>query len=345
MLRSPSLFAAAVAAAIATAAAATCRAADARVELEISSEPGFPIADAREWTEMLSKAGFSTVRIRGGKAGDTLAVQTRGSEAAPSYLVTGALTADGQLLLLKGRFGIGDRAKIEAWLAKLRDGGKDAVTIKPEAFGLLPKQLVAVHEALAVRVAFSTKDKKPRDVAKQIADTLSLKFISATAGQTALAAGEPMTDELQGLSAGTALAATLRPLGLVLVPEKAGGEVRLRIEGSRSAKENWPVGWPAKTNPGTTLPALFKFLDIEIEKTPLLEAVTAIGGRLKVPLLIDHNSVARKAIDLNTKVDLAKGNMHYGKALDQLLIQAKLKSEVRLDEADKPFLWITAGGP
>jgi hypothetical protein len=344
MKSSASIVAVAVSAALLS--AASCWAADARVELEISSEPGFPVADARAWTEMLSKAGFSTVRIRGGNASDTLTVQTRGTEAAPSYIVTGALTADGQLMLLKGRFGINDRAKIEAWLAKLREGGKDAVTIKPEAFGLLPKQLVAVHQALAVPVAFSTKNKKPRDVAKQIADTLSLKFITDTAGQTALAAGEPMTDELQGLTAGTALAATFRPLGLVLVPEKVSGEeIRLRIADSRSAKEIWPVGWPAKSNPGMTLPALFKFLDVEIEKTPLLEAVSAIGGRLKVPLLIDHNSVARRGVDLNMKVDLAKGNMYYGKALDQLLIQARLKFEVRIDEADKPLLWITAGGP
>ena len=335
----------ALALAIASAFAQPARAANPRVELEIASEPGFPVADGRAWTEMLTKAGFATVRIRGGKPDDKLAIQTRGTEAAPSYLVTGALTADGQLQLLKGRFGLGDRAKIEAWLAKLRDGGQEGITVKPEAFGLLPKQLVAVHEALAVPVGFSTKGKRPRDVARQIADTLSLKFITDTVGQAALASEEPVTDELQGVSAGTALAAVLRPLGLVLVPEKSGSEIRLRISDSRAAKENWPVGWPVKSNPGTTLPGLFKFLDVEIEQTPLSEAIGAIGGRLKVPLLIDHNSVARKAVDLNMKVNLPKGKTFYGRALDQLLYQAKMKSEVRIDEADRPFLWITAGGP
>jgi hypothetical protein len=318
-------------------------AAEPRVELEISSEPGFPVANARQWTELLSKAGFAAVRIRGGKAGDTLSIQTRGTEATPSYLVSGALTADGQLLLLKGRFGLNDRARIEAWLAKLREGGEEGITVKPAAFGLLPKQLVAVHEALAVPVAFSTKGKQPREVAKQIADTLSLKFVTDTTGQAALGTGEPVGDELQGLSAGTALAAVLRPLGLVLVPEKSGGEVRLRIADSQSAKENWPVGWPPKSNPGTTLPGLFKYLDVEVEKTPLDETLAAIGGRLKVPMLIDHNSVARRSIDLAQKVSLPKGNTYYSRALEKLLYQARLKYEVRIDEADKPFLWITAG--
>jgi hypothetical protein len=314
-----------------------------RVELEISSEPGFPVANARQWTELLSKAGFAAVRIRGGKAGDALSIQTRGTEADPSYVVTGALTADGQLLLLKGRFGLNDRAKLEAWLAKLREGGEEGITVKPAAFGLLPKQLVAVHEALAVPVTFSTRGKKPREVAKQIADTLSLKFITDTTGQMALASEEPVADELQGLSAGTGLAAVLRPLGLVLAPEKTGSDIRMRIADSQSVKENWPVGWPLKSNPGTTLPSLFKFLDVEVEKTPLNEAMSAIGGRLKVPLLIDHNSVARKAVDLNQKVSLPKGNTYYSRALEQLLYQARLKYEVRIDEADKPFLWITGG--
>ncbi len=333
----------AVPAVFALALAAPLVAAEPRVELEISSEPGFPVANGREWTELLSQAGFAAVRIRSGKQGDKLSIQARGSEAAPSYLVTGALTSDGQLLLLKGRFGLGDRAQIEAWLAKLRAGGEEAITVKPAAFGLLPRQLVSVHEALAVPVAFSTKGKQPRDVAKQIADSLTLKFITDAVGQAALASDEPVADELQGVSAGTALAATLRPLGLVLAPEKAGSDIRLRISDSRSAKEHWPVGWPVKSNAGATLPGLFKFLDVEIEKTPLAETLAAIGGRLKAPLLIDHNSVARRSVDLNMKVDLPKGNMYYGRALDLLLLQAKMSYEVRIDEANKPLLWITAG--
>lgn len=326
-------------------AAAPLAAAEPRVELEISTEPGSLGTSAREWTDLLTKAGFSTVRLRGGKAGDSLTVQKRGSDASPTYFVTGALTADNQLLLLKGRFGLGDRAKIEAWLAKIRESGEEGVTIKPAAFGLLPKQLVAVHEALAVPVAFSTRGKLPRDVAKQIADTLSLKFITDAAGQAALATPEPVADELQGLTAGTALAATLRPLGLVLVPEKTGSDLRLRISDSQAVKENWPIGWPVKSNPGQTLPGLFKFLDVEVQKTPLAEALAAVAGRLKTPYLIDHNSVARRSIDLNQKVDLPKGQTYYNRALERLLIQAKLKYDLRIDEADKPFLWITAGGP
>jgi hypothetical protein len=321
-------------------AASLATAAEPRVDLEVATDPSSLNTDMRAWSEMLSQAGFSTVRLRSG-GGEMPAIQAAGAGAAASYRVIGVLTEANQLALPKGRFALGDRAKVEQWLRKLREGGEEAITVKPSAFGLLPRQLVAVHEALAAPIRFTTKDLKSCDAAKQIADGLSLKFISDPATQRALASDEPVLDELQGLSSGTALAAVLRPLGLVIVPEKSGIDIRLRIADSRSAAEHWPVGWPPKGNPRETLPELFKFLDVEIANTPLSDAITAIAGRLKAPVLLDHNGLARAGGDLNKKVTLPRVNTFYDRALDRLLSQAMMKYELRVDEADKPLLWIT----
>lgn len=312
-----------------------------RVNLEIATAQDFPPTEIRKWSEMLGKLELGSVRIRGGKDGDAPEIKVLGEESSPTYQVIGILTSDGKLLLPKARFGFSDRAKIEQWFAKLKEGGIEGVTVKPAAFGLLPTQLVAVHEALAVPVAFSTKDQPPRDVAKRIADGLSLKFITDAAGQRALGSDEPVIDELQGLTSGTALAAVLRPLGLVMAPEKAGSEIRLRIADSRAAREHWPIGWPPKGNPQQTLPDLFKMLPVEIAATPLSEALPAIQERLKAPVLLDHNSLARYEIDLATKVDLPKTTTYYDRILDRILFQAKLQYELRVDEAGRPLLWIT----
>lgn len=315
-------------------------AANPRVDLEIAAEPAFAMTQAAAWSEMLSRAGFSSVRIRGA-TGEQPSIATRGSVAAPAYHVVGLLNGSNQLVLPAGRFGLMDRVQIEAWLEKLRAGGEEEITIKPVAFGLLPKQLLAVHEALATGVSISTKGKHPHTVAKSIAAGLTLKFVTDGAGQQALAATEPVADELQGLSSGTSLAALLRPAGLVLVPERSSGTVQLRIASSRSVKEFWPIGWPPKGNPRETLPGLFEFLNVEITQVPVSEALTAIGGRLKAPLLLDHNSILLHKANLQIPVDLPKANTFYGAALDRLLAQARLKYDLRLDEANKPFLWIT----
>jgi len=318
-------------------------AAEPRIDIEVCTEPGFDITDAGKWNTLLGELGLSNIRIRGAKAADAPSIKRHGTDQSPSYSVVGILTADGKLNLPnRGRFTLGDKARLAAWLDKVRGDGIEAIATKPGAFGLLPSQLVEVHEALKTPVAFSTKGQPPRDVAKKISDTLPFKFTTDTASQRALGTLDPVADELQGLSAGTVLAAVLRPLGLVMVPEKADGKLRLRIADSRSAKEHWPIGWDPKAPAGQTVPELFKFLNVEIADFSLGQTLEAIGGRVKVPIVIDYNALARLEVDLATKkVEMPKTNTFYGKALDRLLFQANLKYEVRADEADKPFIWIS----
>jgi hypothetical protein len=312
-----------------------------RVTLEVVTEPGFSAENAREWLPALEKAGFSSVRMRGGQSGDGAALQQNGSGASTSYQVTGVLTTSGRLHLPGGSFTLENRAGISRWIDKLKAGGEEGLTTKEGAFGLVPKQLVALHEGLAVKVNFTTAGKTTREVVQGIAALLTMKLKVDPASRGAFA-DETVSDELLGLSAGTSLAAAVRPLGLVLVPVKEGNDLSLRIVDSQAAQQVWPVGWPSKKSAKETLPDLFKFLNVEVEDTPLAESIEAIRSRLNVPLIIDQNSLARQKIDYATvKVTLPKTNTYYKGIIDKLLFQAKLKCEVRVDEADRPFLWIT----
>jgi hypothetical protein len=315
-----------------------------RVEMELVMEPGFPTDQARKWMAMLDKAGITGVRIRGGNVGDRVQVEPIGSAQRPSYKVTGILTLDEKLLLPGGKFTASDVGGIQRWLARLKEGGTEGLTTKTVAFGLLPQQLLETHEALAGKVSFSTKGKPPRDVVEKLAGNFELKLSIDPSAVKALESSEPVADELQGLSQGTALAAAIRPAGLVLLPVKEGGQVQLRITDSRNAKEAWPIGWPlsSESSPKDAVPELFKLIPVEINDTPLGEALTAIGSRLKVPLVIDYSGLARRRVDLQeTKVTLPKSKTSYGRILDRLLFQVRLQYELRLDEANQPFLWIT----
>lgn len=323
--------------------AASGRAAEVRVELEVVSEAPLVATEAAAWSALLTQVGFSSVRVRVGQ--DAPALVRAGTATLPVYRVVGVITPQGQLVLPHGRFRRDDAAAIARWLKTLREDGEEGLSVKPVAFGLLPQQLVAVQEALAVPVRQSTKGKPPRDVARQIAADVPLPFVSDPTVPPILAAGEAVQDELMGLAAGTALAALLRPLGLVLVPEKQAGQVRLRIATARQAKEFWPVGWPPKESPGQTLPELFKFLNVEIERAPLSEVVEAIRQRVQVPVLFDHVALARQKADMSTPVTLPKSHTFYARALDRALATVQLKSELRVDEAGQPFLWITSLRP
>ena len=181
------------------------------------------------------------------------------------------------------------------------------------------------------------------EVINRIACGLKVSVAVDPAARQSLAGVEVLQDELQGLSAGTVIAITLRPQGLVLVPQKPSGqEVRLVIMGSDQVKESWPVGWPPQKNPGLLMPALFKSLSVEIDKVALSEALGAIAPRLKVPFVIDYNALARDRIDMDAgKVSVPSGRTYYKKILDQVLSQARLYCEVRVDEVNTPFIWIS----
>ena len=78
----------------------------------------------------------------------------------------------------------------------------------------------------------------------------------------------------------------------------------------------------------------YKFLPVEIEDTPLNEACDAIRDRVKVPILFDYNALARREIDITTKVSLKPTKTFYRKIIDRLLYQLKLKCDLLVDEAE-----------
>ncbi|MCE9526411.1 MAG: hypothetical protein K8R36_10190 [Planctomycetales bacterium] len=318
------------------------RAAEGRIDLELVTVGDFPIEQTREWLSMLQKLNLDGVKIRAGTEDDVPEIVSDGTQRAPAYRVKGLLTPGGNLLLKGAKFKLGDRAAIGKWMDKLKQGGEENLSATPGAFGLLPKQLAAVHAELAGPVDFSTAGGKPKDIVDKLAGKLSLMVTFESGADGALRSADSFPDQLLGISSGTALAAVLRPSGLVFVPVKGKGDsIELKITDSRSVEKSWPVGWPSSKGKGQLLPDLFKTLNVEIADTPLEESMAAIQKRVNVPFLLDQNSLARARVDLKAKVSLPKANLSYARILDKLLTQVKCKAEMRLDEADKPFLWIT----
>jgi hypothetical protein len=102
------------------------------------------------------------------------------------------------------------------------------------------------------------------------------------------------------------------------------------------------VGWPLEKAEKDVLPDYYKFLPVEINDFALTDALDALQSRLQAPFLFDHNSLARQGIEpAAVKVSHPKGQTYYKKVVDRLLAQAKLKAELRVDEAGRPLLWIS----
>jgi hypothetical protein len=317
-------------------------AAAANVEFELVTEKGFPPASAQKWLQTFTDLKAAGVRIRTAQPADEPKIDVTGKKESPRYKVVGTITARGVLVVPGGQFTVNDGPKIAKWMRELESNGVEGVTTEKTAFGLTKTQLDQVTQDLKRPVEFSTKDMKAIDAARKLTAALKLKATVADEAKRGLAQDDPVRDELRGLSTGTAIAAVLRPAGAILRPAKTeGGDLGYRIESSDANTESWPIGWPSDAPAAKLAPKLFEFLNAEIDGVTAAEAISAIGERLEVPLLFDHNNIARHRVDLAKAISIPAKRSYYSKVLDQVLFAVNLKYELRVDENEKPFLWIT----
>jgi hypothetical protein len=312
------------------------------IEVELATESGLQITAPREWLQLMASLGIENVRIRSASSADTPAVDNRGDAKSPRYHVVGILTTEGELRLPGGRFRASDRHELAGYFARLAADGPESMTAQRGRFGLTEKEFAAAHADLAQSIDFATQGQPLRAVIDRMQAKLSHR-LTADAANEAIRSAPPVADEIRGLTAGTGLAIVLRSAGLALRPEKKVGEpLVLSIVPADSAGDTWPVGWEPKSSPRETAPALFEFLNVEIEGYTLREAIDAIAPRLKLPIYWNHAALTKAKIDpAKAQVHLPRSRTYYKRVLDRALAQAHLNGTLRVDEGGTAFFWIT----
>jgi hypothetical protein len=313
------------------------------IELELASERGLQITAPQQWLQLLAGLGVENVRIRAANPADKPAIDNRGTADRPRYHVVGILTASEELRLLGGTFRATDRQKLSDFFARLSTDGPESLTAPRGRFGLTEKDFTAAHADLAQPIDFTTHGQPLHAVLDRLQAKFSLRIAPDAAANQIIRAATPVADNVGNLTAGTGLAIVLRSYGLALRPEKPLGQlVALRIIPIDSVDDAWPIGWESKASPRETVPALFEFLNVEIEGYTLQEALDAIAPRVKLPLYWDHAALAKHKIDPTTiQVHVPRTRTFYKRILDRVLAQARLTGTLRVDEAGTAFYWIT----
>ncbi len=316
-----------------------------RVELELVGDArGGAAMGFQEWLQVLSRAGVKNVRIRTAEPGDKAKIDIQGTAESPIYMVTGLLTGHDELLVPGGRFKRSDAAGLAQWIKDLAARGPANHREARPAFGLTAKQFGEVHDDLAKPVTFSTVGMTRSEAAEKIGRQLALPL--QVTGDLTAADDDKIAEELSGLSCGTALACLVRPLGYALVPRQTAQGPVHAVGRAQLDHEVWPIGWPPEKPLVQVAPALFEFHDVNVQNVTAAKALEAIAARLKLPVLVDHNALARHGVDpAKAMVSLPQARTTYSLALRKLLFKAGLKFEVRLDEAGKPFLWVSTVKP
>jgi len=335
-----------------TAAIAALATAAPRVEMTIGTERNQPVSASQQWYRALTDLGVDSLRIRSRRPGEEPQIEEQSSkrpgDAARIYIVTGVLDDRGQLHLPGGKFTIRDTGRLKAWLAKLRAGGESAVTGRgTTAFGMSAEQLALVQEDLATPLGFSTVDMSPAEVIEKARGQLRYKLSMEAAASALLQNIESSPDELRGLSTGTALAHVTRGAGLALAPTPPrDGLPAYEVRRASSKQTAWPVGWEPKQRATELAPRLYEILTVELDDIPVAQVTDAIGQRVELPVLYDRFACRRHGIDPSTvRVSVPEKRTSYSVALRLALGQARMKSELRVDDAGRPFLWVTTFKP
>lgn len=315
-----------------------------RVALELVTEERVSVTAQQEWMRRLAQAGITDVRLRVKQPFDQPSLENHGTPERPLYAVKGVIASDEVLQLPGRRFSLRELGQLGRWLDDLAQQGPEEKRPQKTAFGLDVVQYQQVHKELAVAVDFATDGRSRQEVIAKIAG--QLQFPVRREALTSPGADEKVVEDLARLSRGTVLAYVLRPLGLSLVPHAAAGGVEYRVVAAEPEAEIWPVGWKPETPERDLTPVMFEFLNVNVQGVAVTEVLKAVSKRGELPVLWDYNALARHGVEPEkTMVSLPKSRTTYSLLLRKTLFQAKLKSEIRVDEGGKPFLWVTTVKP
>ena len=311
-----------------------------RAQLTIVADRNAPLVAQQTWVRQLGQAGIQSVRLRQKTSSDRPKIDVRGTKSSPFYYVIGVLDSQGNITLPDGRYRQGEAHRIAKWIKDLERLGPVGSREPDAGFGLSASQYQRVVAELAMPVGFATQGKPRREVIQTILRPLKLP-IQIDQKLFSLGKNDPMVDELSGLATGTALAYALEPMGLVLVPKASARGPELTIVSRRGQPAFWPVGKTTKQRGFKIAPKLYKPHPINIANTPAEKVLEVIGKRVELPVLIDHEAMARHRVELSKLVKVPQSRLTYGETLDRILFQAMAKYELRLDDARHPFIWVT----
>lgn len=313
------------------------------LRLELVGDPQGVGQTFQQWGEALDRAGIRNVRLRAAEVGEQPTIEKTLAGDRPVYRVVGLILSHDELIVPGKRFKRSQTAELKAWLDDLAARGPADEREPVGAFGLTGAQFTALYDDAAQQVGFATAKLSRKEVVDRIARRLKHPLVLDPSAARVLAE-EQLEEDLQALAAGAALAYVLRSPGYCLRPQLEGGRPQWSVVPARPGLQAWPVGWPVKA-PNQALPGIFEFLNVNLQNAPAADALTAIAGRLNVPVLVDHNAVARHGLDIRKPITVPPGRTTYSLALRKALSQAGLQFEIRADEADRPFLWVTSIKP
>lgn len=313
------------------------------VEILLPQIVGDPLV-AQRWGRIFQELG-EVSRIRQPLPGDK--PEIRETQRGPLRIVNvvGELNRQGELVFPQRSFTMQQTDQIKTWLTELKLYGAQGAPDGKKFWGLNKEQFDSIVKALSSPTAASTRGKSIHDVL----DSLSIDNYAVIVHPDSKAAfreieSNVFDQELEGLTGGVSLATVLRSQGYGFRPLRTPrATIELTIQPLSEISDAWPIGWDIDDSVPRTqiVPNLYEFIKTGFEKAPLLKVLDAIATQTKTPILIDTHLCTLKEIDLSTlMVSYPDKQTAWSLVLGSVVRQVRLTYKIRLDEANRPFVWV-----
>ena len=314
------------------------------IELDVAIAPGASLTAPQKWAERLGRMNLANVRLRQVRPNDQPSVKTVKVGSASRYQVTAILSSNDQLVFPNKKFQLGQRGSLQSFLNQLPKQTEHTAQERGR-FDLTEPQFNRIYAEFSKTIQFKTEKLPLRQFVRQVESDLSTPF-KTDAAATVIIREQTTQEELKGISLGTAMSIAFREHGLVVRPEqKPGQPLCLVIERYSRGREAWPAGWKPEQSVRKIAPVLFKQLTIEANRITFGKVLAQLEPKLQLPIIMDRFVLNQKRIQPDeVPVKMARRKTYLKGAVDRLASQAKLATEIRVDEQDKPFLWLTQFG-
>ncbi|VAX36445.1 hypothetical protein MNBD_PLANCTO02-481 [hydrothermal vent metagenome] len=240
-----------------------------------------------------------------------------------------------------------DTGRLKDWLQEVKSYGAQGAPKGQPVWGLSRKQFDPLHTSLAKKVE---KDLFAIPLSQAIKKLdLPAKYrirITAEAQQkwkTILEKKSLVRQPVKGFSKGTALAIILNDHKLGFRPLRTpSGSIELALVMQADDADTWPIGWKAKTPFPKIVRKLYRYVPIELEKVKLLDLLHAISVKIEIPVLIDYYHIEKNKIKIKKiLISFPARKTSWHRLLGIAIIPNKMTRKYKIDEAGKPFVWVT----
>lgn len=303
--------------------------------------------EAQRWGSVFQKQGVE-VRTR---SAESAKPEVRESKQGTVRTVTiiAVLEPNGSLVVPGRRFTQDRQPALADWLVELKTFGAQGRPDGKPAYGLSKPQFDELFKLLEQPVTKSAQ-RLPFDEALEavsIPRGLAMRLNAEASERLQKLPREWKFDlELKGLSRGTGIAILLANAGLAFRPSRTPDEELELVIVPLDEPGTWPVGWSLDRPPLKAVPKLVELVPIEVAETSLPVFFARVSRECEIPILIDHVRIAARGVTLSdTMFEQIPKRTMWSLVLQNSTSPHHLLREILLDEAGRPFVWITTDDP